>query len=151
MDDRDIKPENIVEPQAPPRRTDGPAIWPLVIADMQSRDAAGRAKYGTPLQANNGRDALVDAYQEALDLAVYLVPRPAFDAEHEEAATPRKQVPHVTSQSVLDAGINVFGLQLVLESLGDGALTFDLTHRGRLWRVTFDGTIGDAAGEESQP
>jgi hypothetical protein len=163
MDDRDIKPENIVEPQAPPRRTDGPAIWPMVIADMQSRDAAGRAKYGTPLQANNGRDALVDAYQEALDLAVYLrqaiaernslavVPRPAFDAEHEEAATPRKQVPHVTSQSVLDAGINVFGLQLVLESLGDGALTFDLTHRGRLWRVTFDGTIGDAAGEESQP
>ena len=29
-------------------------------------------EHGTPLQAHNGRDPLVDAYQEALDLAVYL-------------------------------------------------------------------------------
>lgn len=49
-----------------------PAIWDLVIADMQARDAEGRRKYGTPLQPFNGRDALVDAYQEALDLVVYL-------------------------------------------------------------------------------
>ena len=32
----------------------------------------GIEKYGTVLQPNNGRNALVDAYQEALDLAVYL-------------------------------------------------------------------------------
>lgn len=32
----------------------------------------GRQKYGTPLTADNGRDPLVDAYQEALDLVVYL-------------------------------------------------------------------------------
>jgi hypothetical protein len=32
----------------------------------------GIAKYGTPLQTFNGRDPLIDAYQEALDLAVYL-------------------------------------------------------------------------------
>jgi hypothetical protein len=32
----------------------------------------GRRKYGTALEANNGRDALMDAYQEALDLAMYL-------------------------------------------------------------------------------
>ena len=49
-----------------------PAVWPLVIADMQTRDREGRRKYGTPLQPFNGRDALVDAYQEALDLVVYL-------------------------------------------------------------------------------
>lgn len=47
-------------------------IWELVIKDMQDRDHIGRAKYGTPLQAGNGRNALVDAYQEALDLAVYI-------------------------------------------------------------------------------
>lgn len=47
-------------------------IWELVIADMHERDNVGRARDGTPLQANNGRDALVDAYQEALDLVVYL-------------------------------------------------------------------------------
>ena len=43
-----------------------------VLADMQERAAAGVQKYGTPLQTHNGRDALWDAYQEALDLCVYL-------------------------------------------------------------------------------
>ena len=47
-------------------------VWDAVIEDMRARDSFGRAKYGTPLQAGNGRDALVDAYQEALDLVVYL-------------------------------------------------------------------------------
>jgi hypothetical protein len=47
-------------------------VWELVITDMRERDNGGRQRYGTPLQANNGRDALIDAYQEALDLAVYL-------------------------------------------------------------------------------
>lgn len=47
-------------------------IWDLVIADMKDRDEVGRERYGTPLQTNNGRDALLDAYQEALDLVIYL-------------------------------------------------------------------------------
>lgn len=55
-----------------PIPNDRPAVWALVIADMQARDAEGRRKYGTPLQPHNGRDALVDAYQECLDMAVYL-------------------------------------------------------------------------------
>lgn len=46
--------------------------WRLVIEDMEARRRLGIARYGTPLQPHNGRDALVDAYQEALDLAVYL-------------------------------------------------------------------------------
>ena len=48
------------------------AIWDLVVADMKDRDNTGRERYGTPLQGFNGRDALVDAYQEALDMVVYL-------------------------------------------------------------------------------
>ncbi len=59
-------------PEPSPRPESGQPIWPLVIADMEERDRVGRAKYGTPLCSGNGRDALVDAYQEALDLAVYL-------------------------------------------------------------------------------
>lgn len=51
---------------------DGTAVWDLVIKDMRSRDQIGRERYGTPLQTHNGRDGLVDAYQEVLDLAVYL-------------------------------------------------------------------------------
>ncbi len=50
----------------------GAEIWPLVIDDMQARSALGIKRYRTPLRANNGRDSLVDAYHEALDLAVYL-------------------------------------------------------------------------------
>jgi hypothetical protein len=47
-------------------------IVPLVIQDLLKREQAGIKEYGTPLQAGNGRDALVDAYQEALDMAQYL-------------------------------------------------------------------------------
>lgn len=47
-------------------------ILDMVIDDVRDRDRIGRAKYGTSLQAGNGRDPLVDAYQEALDLAFYL-------------------------------------------------------------------------------
>lgn len=47
-------------------------IWDLVIEDMKKRNDFGTKKYGTPLYAYNGRDALQDAYEEALDLAVYL-------------------------------------------------------------------------------
>ncbi len=43
-----------------------------VLDDMIARDATGRERYGVPLTAYNGRDQLVDAYQEALDFAVYL-------------------------------------------------------------------------------
>lgn len=56
----------------PPITNDEPPIWELVISDMKNRDQLGRKKYGTPLQPNNGRDSLQDAYEEALDLAVYL-------------------------------------------------------------------------------
>jgi len=60
------------EPQPAPTMNSSTPVWELVIADMRERDHVGRQRYGTPLQANNGRDALLDAYQEALDLVVYL-------------------------------------------------------------------------------
>lgn len=47
-------------------------ICELVIEDMRNRDRIGRERYGVPLTANNGRDALQDAYEEALDLCAYL-------------------------------------------------------------------------------
>lgn len=58
--------------QPAPVANDRPAVWPAVIKDMEARDQLGRQRYGVPLQPNNGRDALRDAYEEALDLAVYL-------------------------------------------------------------------------------
>ena len=44
----------------------------LVEADMRERERIGIARYGTPLQAHNGRDARWDAYEEFLDGAAYL-------------------------------------------------------------------------------
>jgi hypothetical protein len=42
------------------------------MVDLAERRKMGIAKYGTELKANNGRSALIDAYQEALDLCLYL-------------------------------------------------------------------------------
>lgn len=62
----------------------GAAVWPLLFestslvlpdwlrADMQARHELGVARYGTPLTVWNGRDPVTDAYQEALDLVVYV-------------------------------------------------------------------------------
>jgi hypothetical protein len=47
-------------------------VLPGIIADLQARTDEGIRKYGTPLQTHNGSDALMDAYQEALDLCQYL-------------------------------------------------------------------------------
>ena len=47
-------------------------VAPVVIADIEARMKAGKEKYGTLLQTHNGRDALWDAYQEAMDLCMYL-------------------------------------------------------------------------------
>jgi hypothetical protein len=47
-------------------------IQTMVIADIEARRQVGIQRYGTALQAHNGRDMLRDAYEEALDLAVYL-------------------------------------------------------------------------------
>lgn len=80
--------------QPPPLKSDGPACWDLVIneaesiarvlrtprrqaavalaiEDMAERHAYGQREYGMALRANNGRDALVEWYQETLDAAVY--------------------------------------------------------------------------------
>ncbi len=82
----------LVAPQPSPKNGDGSPVWPMVIrdvpkgiaprsvategewaiiADMIARDEYGRKKYKSPLTANNGRDNLVDWYQEALDGLAY--------------------------------------------------------------------------------
>lgn len=76
--------------QPKPTPTSGAPIWELVVADMKERDRIGRERYGTPLQAHNGRDALQDAYEEALDLAVYL--RQAIEERRLSRMTLREKV-----------------------------------------------------------
>ena len=47
-------------------------VLPHVLQDLKDRAAVGKEKYGTMLETDNSRDALMDAYQEALDLVMYL-------------------------------------------------------------------------------
>jgi hypothetical protein len=47
-------------------------IFDLVRADLGDRDRVGWEQHHRPLLANDGRDSLREAYEEALDLAVYL-------------------------------------------------------------------------------
>ena len=51
---------------------EGTEILPLVLKDLQDRAAAGKLKYGTTLKTGNGRDVLLDIYQEILDAAMYI-------------------------------------------------------------------------------
>ncbi len=58
-----------------PKHSDGPDITTLVKDDLESRAKKGVETYGARLKPSNGRNALIDAYQEALDLGVYLKQR----------------------------------------------------------------------------
>lgn len=50
----------------------GDEIAALVIQDIESRAQLGERMYGERLRAFNGRNSLLDAYQEALDQCMYL-------------------------------------------------------------------------------
>lgn len=84
-------------PQPAPTGNGAPVLE-LVIADLQARSEMGRAKYGTVLRAGNGRDALMDAYQEALDQAMYL--RQALTERDQQAADHRALAPGIADLAV---------------------------------------------------
>jgi hypothetical protein len=67
-----------------PEVNDRPFVQDMVIADIQSRKELGIRKYGTALQSGNGRNMLLDAYEEALDLVIYL--RGALDEQERVAS-----------------------------------------------------------------
>lgn len=47
-------------------------VFDLVKQDLDSRNQLGTETYGGPMHVNDRRDWLLAAYEEALDLAVYL-------------------------------------------------------------------------------
>ena len=55
-----------------PVKNNNPYVQDAVLLDIEARKQLGIKRYGTQLQINNGRDMLQDAYEEALDLAIYL-------------------------------------------------------------------------------
>lgn len=108
----------LVQEQPRPTPNDHPACWDLVIEDaralhhdqaaveatvkdMQDRDQVGLERYGTRLQPYNGRDSLVDAYQEALDLCVYL--RTVLYELHEAGDTAEDEAQEVYDSALMNA------------------------------------------------
>jgi len=65
--------ENPATVQQPmPYLSPGEPVYKMVLTDVINRSIHGRSIYGGFLTADNGRDNLVDAYQEAIDLVLYL-------------------------------------------------------------------------------
>ena len=57
-----------------------------VIADLEARKQFGTKKYGQPLTAENELDMLQEAYEESLDLCVYL--RCAIEKKKDATSSP---------------------------------------------------------------
>ena len=64
----------------------------ILKSDFEARRNLGIDRYGCPLYAHNGRNALVDAYQEALDLSVYLAQNDIENGRHDLSTMTRKAV-----------------------------------------------------------
>lgn len=47
-------------------------VWPVLMRDILERVNIGHNRYGTLLQSHNGRDPLVDLYEELIDALQYL-------------------------------------------------------------------------------
>lgn len=50
-----------------------PSTHDLLVIEIEKRKALGLSRYGTILQAGNGRDALQDMLDELIDACVYLI------------------------------------------------------------------------------
>ena len=57
---------------APVNSEKGHIVAVYVMADLMERVQKGLDTYGTPLQTDNGRNALQDLYEELLDAAMYI-------------------------------------------------------------------------------
>jgi hypothetical protein len=118
---------DVTGPQPKPTPNGRRSITAIVIEDLQRRDAAGRIKYGTTLQPFNGRKALVDAYQEALDLCQYL--RQKIEEETNPTGHQTVEI-HPPAESIAEEAHRlVHGARQ-----GDyGAPIDDFTRTGRIW------------------
>jgi hypothetical protein len=84
MLDVDRNPDGSLKVQPRPTRNNERPTWDLVVSDLrqmhetrvipsvEERDRQGFLKYGVRLQPHNGRNSVLDAFEESMDLVVYL-------------------------------------------------------------------------------
>jgi hypothetical protein len=56
----------------PPPSEQGMLVLPLVLSDLKERAAMGRKKYNNDYRVHTRENPLQEAYEEALDLVMYL-------------------------------------------------------------------------------
>lgn len=87
-----------------PTPNDNPDIQSMVIADLEKRRELGIRRYGTALQADNGRNPLLDGYEELLDLVCYwrqvLEEQPTIQQLRARIAELEKEHGHEVTQGV---------------------------------------------------
>lgn len=110
------------DPEPPPVKNEHPELWPMLIAelsemekiagtiggivinavieDAKERHSQGVKKYGVALQPFNGRDALKDAYQEALDMLAY-TRQVSFEADTDAKRHEADEMMSIALNSVL--------------------------------------------------
>ena len=71
-DAQECKAEHAATSKQSAPKGSGSPILGMVLADLTNRALEGKEKYGEPLKAHNGRNALWDLYQELLDAAMYI-------------------------------------------------------------------------------
>lgn len=81
---------NAAGPEPTPSH-DGQSVTDMVVHDLSERRKMGVKKYGGELTTNNGRDALIDAYQEVLDLSCYLRQKIEEEAKSQTAGAIREK------------------------------------------------------------
>lgn len=118
-DSLQVGPPMHLEPQPPPKPSEGPSIEEELVAtvrrtlldtpgraklieDIRARAAQGRAKYGVPLQVGNGRDHVIDEYQEEIDAAFYAQARVLQLEDGDERA---RSLTHWRLQRILETAI----------------------------------------------
>lgn len=102
-----------------------PVIQGLVRDDLVEREKVGISRYGNGLQAENSRDMLLDAYEEALDLTVYL------RGEREE-----RRIRHELTVELTQILERVFPPEGVAPSGGDGDVDQMFSILDRLQRLS---------------
>lgn len=130
------------QPEPVPYEVGKPSILALVRADLTTREQLGIERYGTTLQPDNGRDSLVDAYQEALDMAAYLrqrIEEGGTVSRHGADDTPREPsmddaTPGHILAAILD-GDTARRLEICKKAMADARATYECysyDHRGRI-------------------
>ena len=72
-------------------------LFTEVKRDLDARNQLGYQSYGGPMEAHDGRDSIREAYEEALDLVMYLK---KFLVERDGIGSPTvNTVPRVTAVS----------------------------------------------------